>query len=108
MGDIHHILHGWSLSDTTLHVTADPTPVLLVTADNPDTMAQGQKHTRRTCLKGPHREKWVEAEFTHLDKHNSYGMYGSPLIRPEIPSPGTIVRHIWTYSQEGCGTFKAQ
>jgi hypothetical protein len=96
MRAIHHILHGWSLSDPVLHVTTEPTPVLLVTADNAGTMAQGQKHTRRTCLKGPHRKKWVDAEFTQLDKHNSYGIYCPPLLRSDGQSSGTVVRPIWT------------
>jgi hypothetical protein len=108
MRAIHHILHGWSLSDPVLRVIDEPTPVFLVTADNAGTMAQGQKHTRRTCLKGPHREKWVDPEFAHLDKHNSYGMYGPPLLRSDVPSSGTVVRPIWTYSQKGCDTFKAR
>jgi hypothetical protein len=108
MRAIHHILHGCSLSDPVLHVIAEPIPVLLVTADNVGIMDQGQQHTHRTCLKGPHREKWVDAEFTQLDKHNSHGMFGPPLLRSDVPLSGTVVRPICTYSQKGCGTFKAR
>jgi hypothetical protein len=39
MRDIHHTLHGWSHSDPVLHVTAEPTPVLLVTVDDANMMA---------------------------------------------------------------------
>jgi hypothetical protein len=91
-----------------LRVQPVTSQVSLVIADNAGTMAAGQKHTRRTCLNGPHREKWVEAEFSQLDKHNSYGMYGKPLSRSPVPSSGTVVRPIWNYSQKGCGTFKAR
>jgi hypothetical protein len=56
----------------------------------------------------PHREKWVDAEFSQLEKHNSYGMYGKPLPRSAVCSSDTVVRSIWNYSQQGCGTFKAR
>jgi hypothetical protein len=59
---IRHVLHSWYLSSPIIHITAEHIPILLVAADNAVTMAQGQKHTRRNCHKGPHREKWVEAE----------------------------------------------
>jgi hypothetical protein len=48
---VHHLLHGWDLAD----------PVLLVTTANASTMASGSVHTRRTCLKGPHRASWIDA-----------------------------------------------
>jgi hypothetical protein len=56
MRTIHHVLHGWDLSDPVLRVQPETSQVLLVTADNAGTMAAGQKNTRRTCLNGPHRE----------------------------------------------------
>jgi hypothetical protein len=68
---VHHVIHNWDLSD----------PVLLVTSENAGTMASGAVHTRRTCLKGPHRASWIDAEFAQLDKHHSYGMYGAPVSR---------------------------
>jgi hypothetical protein len=42
---VNHILHGWTLSD----------PVLLLTATNASNMAHGKKLTRRVCLKGSER-----------------------------------------------------
>jgi hypothetical protein len=108
MRAIHHILHGWDVSDPVLRVTPVADPVSLVTADNATTVATGQKHTQRTCLNGPHREKWVDADFSKLDKRNSYGMYGKHLPRSAVPSSGTVVRPIWNYFQKGCGTFKAR
>jgi hypothetical protein len=48
---VHHILHGWTLDD----------PVMLVTAENAATMANGTHHTCCTCLKGPDKNKWMEA-----------------------------------------------
>jgi hypothetical protein len=63
MRAIRHILHGWDLSEPILRATPVAAPVLLVTVDNAATMANSQKNTRRTCLNGPHREKWVDAEF---------------------------------------------
>jgi hypothetical protein len=98
MQAIHHVLHGWDLSDPVLIVAPAPHPVTIVTAENASTMAKCQRHTRRTCLKGPHREKWIDAEFAQLDKHNSYGMYGPPIARSAVPSSGTVVRPIWNYS----------
>jgi hypothetical protein len=102
MWAIRHVLHGWTLSEPVLHVTSEHAHVLLFTADNTGTMAQGQKNTRRPCLQGPHRKKWVEAEFTQLDKYNSYGMYIVPFHRYAVPSYGTAVHPIWNYSQKGC------
>jgi hypothetical protein len=98
MRAIHHILHGWYLSDPILRVTPVAAPVSLVTAENAATVATGQKNTHHTCLNGPHREKWVDAEFSQLDKHNSYGMYGKPLYRSAVSSSGVVVRPIWKYS----------
>jgi hypothetical protein len=94
---VHHVINNWDLSD----------PVLLVTSENAGTMACGAVHTRRTCLKGPHRASWIDAEFAQLDKHNSYGMYGPPVFRKAVPSSARVVRPIWQYSQKGNGTFKA-
>jgi hypothetical protein len=88
---IHHIVHNWSLSDPVIHITVDHIPVLLVTVNNAGMMAQGQKHTHCTCLKGLNRKNWIDAEFVQLGKHNSYGMYGIPLLRSDVPSSGTIV-----------------
>jgi hypothetical protein len=48
---VHHIIHGWDLTD----------PVMLVTLENAGNMANGTHHTHRTCLKGPDKEKWMEA-----------------------------------------------
>jgi hypothetical protein len=62
---VHHVLHGWNLDD----------PVMLVTAENAGNMAKGTRHTRCTCLKGPDKDKWMEAELYMLDKNDSYGIY---------------------------------
>jgi hypothetical protein len=35
-------------------------------------------------------------------------MYGAFLLHSDVPSSGTIVRPIWTFSQKGCDTFKAR
>jgi hypothetical protein len=72
---VHHILHGRDLAD----------PVLLITSANASTMASGNVHTQHTCLKGPHRASWIDAEFAQMDKHHSYGMYGPPVPRLEVP-----------------------
>jgi hypothetical protein len=95
---VHHVLHGWDLED----------PILLVTAENADTMAKGTHHTRRICLKGPKKDKWMEAEFDMLDKNDSYGMYGTAVKRRNIPSTANIVRPIWNYSKKGNGVHKAR
>jgi hypothetical protein len=95
---VHHLLHGWDPAD----------PVLLVTTANASTMASGSVHTRRTCLKGPHRASWIDAEFAQMDKHHSYGMYGPPIPCSAVPSSARVVRPIWQYSQKGNGTFKAR
>jgi hypothetical protein len=71
-------------------------------------MAAGTKHTRRTCLKGPDRDKWIGAEFNQLDKHHSYGMYGNPIPRSSVPYDAKVVRPIWNYTQKGSGEHKAQ
>jgi hypothetical protein len=95
---VHHLLHGWDLAD----------PVLLVTSAIASTMASGNVHTRRTCLKGPHRAYWIDAEFAQMDNHHSYGMYGPPIPRSEVPPSAQVVRPIWQYSQKGNGTFKSR
>jgi hypothetical protein len=95
---VHHLLHGWDLAD----------PVLLATSSNASTMASGNVHTRRTCLKGPHRASWIDAEFAQMDKHHSYGMFGLPIPRSALPPSARVVRPIWQYSQKGNGTFKAR
>jgi hypothetical protein len=94
---VHHVIHGWYFAD----------PILLVTADNAATIYSGQALTHRSCLKGPHRANWIDAEFAQLDKHHSYGMYGPPLSRSAVPYSTKVVRPIWNYSQKGEGTFKA-
>jgi hypothetical protein len=71
-------------------------------------MASGAVHTRRTCLKAPHRASWIDAEFAQLDKHQSYGMYGAPVPRKAVPSSARIVRLIWQYSQKGNCIFKTR
>jgi hypothetical protein len=95
---VHHVIHGWDLND----------PVMLVTAENTDTMAKGTHHTRRTCLKGPDKDKWMEAEFDMRDKNDSYGMYSTAVKRRNVPSTAKIVRPIWNYSQKGNGVHKAR
>jgi hypothetical protein len=94
---MHHVIHGWDLSD----------PGMLVTAKNADTMVKDTHHTRRTCVKGPNKDKWMEAEFDMLDKNDSYGMYGTIVKRRNVPSTAKIVRPIWNYSQKGNGGHKA-
>jgi hypothetical protein len=81
---------------------------MLVTAKNADTMATGTAHTRRTCLQGPDREKWLAAEHDMLDQNDSYGMYGAPTSRRDVPPGAKVVRPIWNYSQKGSGLHKAQ
>jgi hypothetical protein len=49
---VHHVLHGWDLSD----------PVLIITANNATNMAASKKHTRHTCLMGPAKDKMVCGE----------------------------------------------
>jgi hypothetical protein len=95
---VHHVIHNWDLSD----------PVLLVPSENVGTMASGAVHTRRTCLKVPHRVSWIDAEFAQLYKHHSYGMYGAPVPRKAVPSSARVARPIWQYSQKVNGTFKAR
>jgi hypothetical protein len=85
---INHVLHGWNFPDPVLCVPSEASHVSLVTADNASTMEVGQKHTQRTCWNGPHREKWVEAEFSQLYKHDSYGMYGKPTPNLELLPKG--------------------
>jgi hypothetical protein len=96
--DVHQVLHCLVMSD----------PVLLITSKNISTMASGTTYTCRTCLKGPHRDAWIEAEFSQLDNHHSYGMYDPPLIRSGVPHSIKVVHPIWQYSQKGNGTFKAR
>jgi hypothetical protein len=79
---VHHLHHGWDLVD----------PVLLVASANASTLASSNVHTRRTCLKGPHCASWIDAEFAHMDKHHSYGMYGPPIPRSEVPPSARVVR----------------
>jgi hypothetical protein len=95
---VHHVLHGWTLDD----------PVMLVTAENSATMAKGTHHTHHTCLKGSDKNKWMEAEFDILDKKYSYGMYGTAVKRHHIPSTSRIVRPIWNYNQKGNGIHRAR
>jgi hypothetical protein len=95
---MHHVIHGWDLND----------PVMLFTAKNADTMAKGTHHTRRTCLKGPDKDKSMEAEFDMLDKNDSYGMYGTAVKRRNVPSTAKIIRPIWNYSQKGNDVHKAR
>jgi hypothetical protein len=45
---MHHVLHGWDLEY----------PIMLVTAENADTMAKGTNHTHLTCIKGPDKDRW--------------------------------------------------
>jgi hypothetical protein len=71
-------------------------------------MAAGTTHTRRTCLQGPDREKWLEAEYDMLDKNDSYGMYGAPTSRRDVPHDAKVVRPIWNYSQKASGLHKAR
>jgi hypothetical protein len=71
-------------------------------------MASGAVHMCRTCLKGPHRASWIDAEFAQLDKHHSYGMYGAAVPRKAVPSSARVIRPIWQYSQKSNGTFKAR
>jgi hypothetical protein len=54
---IHHVIHGWELID----------PAMMVTADNTTTMADGQRHTLRTCLQGPEHLEWIKAEYASTD-----------------------------------------
>jgi hypothetical protein len=95
---IHHVLHGWDLPD----------PIMIIAKGNGSTMKKCAHHTRRTCLKGPDKDKWMEAEFDMLDKNNSYGMYGSPTKQHNVPSTAKIVRPIWNYIQKGNGVYKAR
>jgi hypothetical protein len=107
MHAIHHIFHGWDVCDPVLLIVAADAPVTIATAKNADTMVKGQNHTLRTCLKGPHRDQWVGAEFKQLDMHHSYGKYGKPLPRLAVPPNTMAVRPIWNYSQKCDGIFKA-
>jgi hypothetical protein len=93
---VHHVIDGWSLED----------PVMLVTAENADTMAAGTTHTRRTCLQGPDREKWLATEYDMLNKNDSYGMYDAPTSRHGVPRDAKVVRPIWNYSQKGSDFIK--
>jgi hypothetical protein len=96
---VHHVIHGWDIAD----------PVLLVASANTSTMASGTVHTRRTCLKGPYRASWIDAEFAQMDKHHSYGMYNPPPIPPlAVLRSARVVHLIWQYSQKGNGMFKAR
>jgi hypothetical protein len=95
---VHHILHGWDLSD----------PVMLITAENAGNTTKGTYHTHHTCLKGPDKEKWMDAEFGMLDKNNSYGMYGTPTKRGDVPFDAKLIRPIWHYTQKGDGVHKAR
>jgi hypothetical protein len=94
---VHHVIHGWDLTE----------PIMLVTPENADNMATGTRHTRRTCLKGPDREKWLDAEFDMLDKNDSYDMYGAPTKRSAVPPDAKVVHPIWNYSKKGMGLHKA-
>jgi hypothetical protein len=72
---IKHVIHPWDLSD----------PVMLITADNTANTADGKGHTHRKCLQGPERDFWIEAECAQLDKNDSYGMHGVPIIHHATP-----------------------
>jgi hypothetical protein len=52
---------------------------MLVTAKNAGNMSQCTYDTRFTCLKGADKDKWFEAEFDMLDKHDLYRMYGASI-----------------------------
>jgi hypothetical protein len=80
----------------------------MVTAANATNMAAGTKHTRRTCLLGPDKDKWLAAEYAQLDKHNSYGMWGDIIARSDVPPDAKIIRPIWNYTQKGSGEHKAR
>jgi hypothetical protein len=95
---VPRVLHYWPLADT----------IILVTSNNTDNMADSANHTRRTCLQGPHRHKWLEAEYDMLDKNDSYGMYGKPTPRAAIPPSAKVVCPICNYSQKGSGIHKAR
>jgi hypothetical protein len=43
-----------------------------------------------------------------LDKNDSYGMYGAPTSRRDVPQDAKVVRPIWNYSQKGSGLHKAR
>jgi hypothetical protein len=94
---VHHTVRGWDLAD----------PILLVTAENAANMASGQALTCRSCLKGLHCADWIDVEFTQLDKHYSYDMYGPPLSCSAVPPFANVVRPIWKYLHKGYGTVKA-
>jgi hypothetical protein len=79
----------------------------MVTAANATKMAAGTKHTRRTCVLGPDKDKWMAAEYAQPDKHHSYGMWGDAIACRDVPPDAKIVRPIWNYTQKGSGEHKA-
>jgi hypothetical protein len=93
-----HVIHDWELSDT----------VIIVTAANAGNTAAGTKHTCRTCLTGPYKDKWIAAEYAQLDKHHYYGMGGATVARRDVPPDAKIIRTIWNYIQRGSGEHKAR
>jgi hypothetical protein len=104
----HHLLRGWPDTDLVHYVAGvAPLGVHLVTGAIAATMATGAKHMRRTCIAGPQRQEWLNADFAQLDKHASYGMYGTPNPHADVPVDAKVVRPIWTYGQKGGGIFKA-
>jgi hypothetical protein len=48
----------------------------------------------------------IDAEFSQLNKHHAYVMYGSTLTRSEVPSDAKITCPICNYSQKGKGERK--
>jgi hypothetical protein len=80
----------------------------MVTAANATNMASGKKHTRRTYLLGPEKDKWLAAKYAQLDKHNYYGMSGDAIARRDVPPYAKNVRPIWNYTQKGSGEHKAR
>jgi hypothetical protein len=93
---VHHVIRGWSLDNH----------VMLVRAENSDSMAAGTAHTRRTCLQGPDCEKWLAAKYDMLDKNNSYRMHGGPTSQCDVPPDAKVVQPIWNCSQKGLGIHK--
>jgi hypothetical protein len=99
MRAIHPILHGWDLDDPFFMVSTFIDTAKLVTAKNADTMASGARHTHRTCLQGPHRDKLIEVEYAQLDKHHSYGMYGTTLARAQPPLQARLSPHLELFTE---------
>ena len=95
---IHCVLHD-------LPLDMEP-PVMLISESN---LANSKvKLTRKKCLQGDEKTKWKSAEFSQLDKQDSYGMYGKPIPRWSLPKMAKVVRLIWNYTQKSDGTHKAR